>query len=244
ELLQLLEPLRAALGAARVQRRRGDLAEERRLARRGRAERTEVARRDAVPEQPRAGRRHVDVAFGVALASPAPVRREQPELLELLRQVARDSGALAEIVELEPLLVDAERRRPPALPLLQAGRVELVLDHAQRQELLALQAEDRPQALEVVLAEEPVAALRPSWREQAFVLEVADLRDRDVRELLREAPDDLADPEQLLPLPLGPRRGRHAMKVILYLPICTSSPSSSRALSIRRRLTKVPFSDP
>ena len=78
------------------------------------------------------------------------------------------------------------------------GRVELVLDHAQRQELVALQPQDRLQPLEVGLAEQPVAALRAPRRQQPLVLEVADLRDRDVRELVDEPAHDLADAKQPL----------------------------------------------
>ena len=108
-------------------------------------------------------------------------------------------GALAQLVERDRLLRCAERRRPPPLALLRARSVELVADHAQRQELVALQAQDRLQALEVVLAEQPVAALRAARRQQPLVLEVADLRDRDVRELVAQPAHDLADPEEPLP---------------------------------------------
>ena len=72
---------------------------------------------------------------------------------------------------------------------------------------------------------------------------------KDITPLLAEAADDLADAQETLALRLLlrlllPRRARHAMKVILYLPICSSSPSASGARSIRFRLTKVPFSEP
>ena len=96
-----------------------------------------------------------------------------------------DAGALAELVEVDPRPRRRERRPAGALAAPgRAGRRELLPDHAQRQELVALEPEDRLEALDVVLGEEPVAALRPARREQALVLEVADLRDRDVRELL------------------------------------------------------------
>ena len=139
----------------------------------------------------------------------------------------------------------AGRRR---LRSLFPGRVELVLDHAQRQELLALHAQNRLQALEIVLAEQPIPALRAPRRHQPLVLEVADLRDRDVGELLEEPPHDLSDPEQLLALRLAAGSvvigAPHAMNVIRYLPICSSSPSASGADSMRLRFTNVPFSDP
>ena len=86
-------------------------------------------------------------------------------------------------------LLDADRARIAAasgasrLVALAAGG-ELLADHPQRQELVALQPQDRPQALDVGLAVEAVAARRAPRGEQLLVLEVADLRDRDVVELL------------------------------------------------------------
>ena len=96
-------------------------------------------------------------------------------------------------------------------------------------------ARGSPQPLDVLLAEEPVAALRAPRRQQPLVLEVADLRDRDVRELGLQPPADGADRQQPLRgrgRSLRCRRGRHrARKVSRYLPIWTSSPSASRCAS-------------
>src|SRR5262249_60463226 len=122
-----------------------------------------------------------------------------------------------------------------------SGRRQLLTDHPQRQELISLQAQDRLQALDVVLAEEPIAALGPTRCEQALVLEVADLRDRDLGELLLQPPGDRADRQQ--PFARGGlgRRAHLLMKLSRYLPICNSSPLSSRtAESIRRRVAKLP----
>ena len=121
---------------------------------------------------------------------------------------------------------------------------ELLPDHAQRQELVALQAQDRLEPLDVVLAEEPVAAARALRRQQALVLEVADLRDRDVRELGLQPRADRADRVQALLLGLTALcgcGGHRLRKVSRYLPIWTSSSSSSSADSIRFLLTKVPL---
>src|ERR671937_377291 len=131
------------------------------------------------------------------------------------------------------------RRQPaPALAVARGGCGELLADDAERQELVALQAQDRLQPLDVFLAEEPVAALRPPRREQTLILEAADLRDGDVRELVLQHPADGPDRQQ-------PRfrRGSHQRpkKVRRYLPICSSSPSSSCADSTRLRLTNVPL---
>src|SRR4029079_11918881 len=109
----------------------------------------------------------------------------------------------------------------------------LLAEHPQRQELVALQAQDRLEALDVVLAEEPVAALRASRREQALILQVADLRDRDVRKLGLQPPADRADREQAGADGLG---GAHfSTKLSLYLPIWSSTPLSSFPDSMRLR---------
>jgi hypothetical protein len=75
---------------------------------------------------------------------------------------------------------------------------ELLADHPQRQELVPLEPEDRLEPLDVVLAEEPVAALRPLRRQQPLVLEIPDLRDRDVGELGLQPAADRADRQQAL----------------------------------------------
>ena len=86
---------------------------------------------------------------------------------------------------------------PAARPLARAlGRLlELVADHAQRQELVALQAQDRAQALDVLLREEAVAAARALRVQQPLLLEVADLRDRDVGVVDAQRCADRADRE-------------------------------------------------
>src|SRR3954447_19001127 len=74
---------------------------------------------------------------------------------------------------------------------------ELLANHAQGQKLVALQAQDGPQAVHVRLRVEPVAALRAPRREKLLILQVADLRDGDVRELAAEQLADGADREGL-----------------------------------------------
>src|SRR5262249_17381909 len=111
----------------------------------------------------------------------------------------------------------------------------------QGQEPAALQAEDGRQPLDVVLGEEPVPALRPPRVQEPLILEVADLRDRDVGELVLEPVADRADREE--PAASGGFGHRHQFwrKVSRYLPIWTSSPSLRSAVSTRSRLTNVPF---
>src|SRR5581483_5657871 len=242
ERLEVAQPRRAPLGVPRAERRRHELVEQRRLAVGGRAEGAQVAGVGAVARELRADGGDVDVGLGVALVRARAARAEEAERLQVLREARRHAGAAAELVEVELVHPVGEAGRTPPLALGRPGGRELVADHAQRQELVALEAEDRRQPLEVLLAEEPVAAARALRREQALVLEEADLRDRDVRELVREAPDDLPDPEQARAAAEG--RGHRSTKVSRYLPIWSSSPFSSSWLSIRRRLTKVPFSEP
>src|SRR5207244_2550782 len=112
---------------------------------------------------------------------------------ELLHAVARDARALTESVEVEHLLPARDRPAPLALRAGSGG--ELLLDHAERQELVSLQPEDRLQPFDVVLREEPVAALGAQWVEETLILEIADLRDRDVRELVLEPAADHPDRE-------------------------------------------------
>jgi hypothetical protein len=73
------------------------------------------------------------------------------------------------------------RRRPLVLG---PARGELLADDPQRQELVALQAQDGAQARDVGLRVQPVAAGGPARRQQLLILQIADLGDRDVRELL------------------------------------------------------------
>jgi hypothetical protein len=107
-----------------------------------------------------------------------------------------DPRALAELVEVEPFLLVAERARPLAPPLLGRARGKFLADHAEGQELVALQAQDRLEPLHVLLGKQPVAALRALRVQQPLVLEIADLRDRDVRELGLQPPADRADREE------------------------------------------------
>ena len=133
-------------------------------------------------------------------ASRCPSRRgcSRPYSSSSRASSARIRGALAQLREIELVLglPEAARALAPALLARPGRRGELLADHAQRQELVALEPEDRLEALDVVLAEEAVAAPRAARREQALVLEVADLGDRDVRELALQRAADGADREQ------------------------------------------------
>ena len=99
QLLQVAQGLRAAFGAPGAQLGRDELPEQRRLAACRRAEHAQVARSDAVAGKLGARRGHVDVGLRVALAAAGALRREQPEVLELLRELRRDPRPVAELVD-------------------------------------------------------------------------------------------------------------------------------------------------
>ena len=103
-----------------------------------------------------------------------------------------DSRSLAQVGEVDLALRRGESR-PPAASILRGGRRELLADHAERQELVPLQPEDRLEPLDVLFAEQPVASARALRGEQALIFEVADLRDRDVGEIRLQPPADGAD---------------------------------------------------
>src|SRR6185437_2350700 len=183
------------------------------------------------------------LALGVELLSVLDAGFEQPELLELARAVERDSRAVAELHEIELLLPHVDHAAPPPA-LLARARLELLPDHAERQELVALQAENRLEPLDVVLREEAVATLRAPRIEESLILEVTDLGNRDVRELVLEPVADRPDREQPAARRCLGRRHQRWRNVSRYLPIWSSSPSPTSAASTRSRLTKVPFKLP
>src|SRR5262245_34415072 len=102
---------------------------------------------DAVARELRADDRDIGVRLGVALVASAPPRREQTEVFEVLRLLARDAGTAAELVDVDRLDALAHAARTTALALGRARRRELVADDAQRQELVALEAENRLEPL-------------------------------------------------------------------------------------------------
>src|SRR4029453_6572321 len=89
---------------------------------------------------------------------------DQAEALELTRLVGADARPRAELAQFELGLGFAERHRAAPLPVGLGRRRQLLADHAERQELVALEAEHRAQPLDVVLAVQAVAALRAARR--------------------------------------------------------------------------------
>src|SRR5215210_65048 len=73
-----------------------------------------------------------------------------------------------------------------------------LFDHLEREILLVLERQDVPQKLDVLAREQPVPAARAGQVDQTPPLEVADLADREGRELWPQALDYLADGEAVL----------------------------------------------
>ena len=137
----------------------------------------------------------------VGLVEPSPCARRRACILQRPQQsrvgagrgqdlhgrvAARGAGSASWArLELLGLVGDAERAR--------AGGLELLADHPQGKELVALQAQDGAQALDLERGVEPVAAGRPLRRDELLVLEVADLRDRDRGEVRLQQLADGAD---------------------------------------------------
>jgi len=81
--------------------------------------------------------------------------------------------------------------------VLGATRRQFLANYAQGQELVTLQAQDRAEAHDIGGREQAIATCCAPRSEQLLVLQVADLRDRDVGELTLELLADGADREGL-----------------------------------------------
>src|SRR5919201_3958459 len=117
---------------------------------------------------------HVELA--VQLLAARGTRLQEPELLELAGETRVDACAFAQRSRANFVFVRVDCGDVPAAALLRRRRCELLADDVQRQKLVALETEDRLEPLDVFVAEHAIAALRSPRREQAAVLEVADLR--------------------------------------------------------------------
>ena len=200
ERLEVFEAGPVAVGVVRAELRRHDLLELRGLLLGSGLERAQVPRLDAVARELEARGHDVHVPLGIPPLTAVRGRIEQPVVLEVAHEGGRRARPFAERLEVEVLLGLAETHARPGLA---PRRSELLADDAERQKLVALQAKDRLEPVDVVLREEPVAALRAPRREEALVLEVADLGDGDVGELVLEPPADRADRERPLSRPVG-----------------------------------------
>src|SRR5262245_32667329 len=137
---------------------------------------------EPVTRETAAGGGDLDVALAVEALAARDARRDEVVLLQSACEVGRDARALAQAGQVD-LGARVAQRRCPALRGSGAAGVELVPNHPQRQELVPLEPQDRLEPLDVALGEEPIAPSRTTRAEQTLVLEVADLRDRDVGEL-------------------------------------------------------------
>ena len=95
-------------------------------------------------------------------------RLEQSVLDELAPLRAADSRALAQLRPGRSRLLGGEPGAAAPLALLRGRRGELLADHAQRQELVALEPQDRLEPLDVLLAEQAVPTARALWRSRPW----------------------------------------------------------------------------
>jgi hypothetical protein len=113
--------------------------------------------------------------------------------------------------------------------------LELLTDDAQRQELVALQPQDRAQTLQVLEREQPIPARRPLGRDQFLIFEVPNLGNRDAGEVRFERIADRPDrqPHGIVCGHLGALGSRRHWwsSTSRNLPICTSSPFCRRSSS-------------
>src|SRR4051812_24173409 len=151
ERAQILERRLPSLRRACAQGRGDELLDERGLAVGRVAEDTQVPCADAEAHEPRADERHLGVGLGVAALACDRARRDESVLLELAGELRRDPAALAQLAEVELLLLGGERERAAAGAIGGPRRGELLADDAQREELVALHPQDRAQALELLL---------------------------------------------------------------------------------------------
>src|SRR6188768_2697369 len=202
QALQALQRLFTAIRIARPQRGPEQRFEQICLAVGRRAEDAQVAGSDSEAGELVGGAHHFAVGLVVNGLALALLRLDDAEVLQLGNQLLARTGLLDYLIEGQVSPRGVDQDRPPHSPaggaLVRAAarwrevaaRRQLLADYPQRQELVALQLQDRPQPFHIGLAVEAVAASRTPRRQELLVLEVADLRDRDVVELTLQ---DLAD---------------------------------------------------
>ena len=112
ERLQVVERVLAPLGVARAQAGRDELLDERRLAPRCRQDSAQVTRVDAEARESRAGRDDVRLALAIETLPALGARHDEAVLLQLVHEVGRHRGAIAELVLVDlPLAAEDTRAR-------------------------------------------------------------------------------------------------------------------------------------
>src|SRR5207237_120640 len=119
----------------------------------------QVARGDPEARERLARLRDLGVRLRVDALAALDPRLEQAELLELPRALRADARSLAEALEVETVLLLAERGGPAPAPLLPRPGGQLLADHAQRQELVAPPVDERAVQAAPVLDEPAAFAL-------------------------------------------------------------------------------------
>src|SRR4051812_37821482 len=170
EVLERLDRLLALLGIARAQRRAQELLEQRRLAVRRRAEHAQVAPADAMARQLGHGPDDLPLGLVVIANAAAVLALDHAVLLELAHELGLRARLLDHVLDRvqRAAFLDRHRRAAQSPPVgaaralrrlriaRSAGR-ELLADHAQGKELVALKAQDRAQPRHVAGRVEPVA---------------------------------------------------------------------------------------
>src|SRR4029450_10806107 len=86
---------------------------------------------------------HIGLVLGVKAFTTVRSGLDQSVLLQLACERRRNAGPLAELSELDLVLFAGERRAAPAAAILPPRGGGVLPDHAQRQEFVPLQAQDR-----------------------------------------------------------------------------------------------------
>ena len=87
------------------------------------------------------------------MSPPLPIGESRPKSSSSFAELGRDPGPPAQLAELDQVDPLPQADRLAALALGRRGIGQLVADHAQRQELVALQAQDRHEPLDIMLGE-------------------------------------------------------------------------------------------
>src|SRR5215213_1884380 len=215
EALEVLDRFLPACLAARAKRRTDDLLERARLPVDRASKYPQVSPPHAKPRQLGRGADDLEIRLVVARPALAAIGLHDAVLLELAKQALWHAGLVQKLLlrhhrhgRIDGGRPPRGRRLCPAPGRGQLSTRELLTDHPEGKELVALHPQDRAKTLHIRLAVQAIPAGGASGGEQLLVLEVTDLRDRDVVELLTEDLRHRADGQRLArprcPLDLRP----------------------------------------
>ena len=246
DLLEPVDGLAAPLGARRTQSRKQHLLHQAHLTVDGTLEDAQVLGAQSRRGKLGGGSHDAGVDLAVPLDAAHLMRRHELVLLELFEQRGIRAGHAQDLFTHELPFSARGDQVGFAQPLPRYRRrarwaaLQLATDDLERQVLVALQGQHAHETPEVLLREEAIAGLGAPRGDEMLLLQVAQLADGDVRELVAQPLDHRADGEQLLVADVEEQFRvlvHGTMKVSLYLPTCSSSPSTSVCRSVRTRLT-------